>query len=110
MYRYIADDGLQMQNQVVTNMVNGISNGVLVSNYVLLGSYIDDSILICPYNNSIEYQPVSKITEGKNYFKIVLIIFIVAIWIGVVRKQWKQTANEGYTKEKWTNYQNIFKN
>ena len=99
MYKSTADDGLQMQYQVVTNIVNGISNGVLVNNYVLLGSYIDDSILICPYNNSIEYQPVSKITDGQNYFKIVLVISIVAIWIGVFRKQWKKTSNEGYTKE-----------
>ena len=32
---------------MITSKVNGISNGVLVNNFILVGSHIDDAIMIC---------------------------------------------------------------
>ena len=49
----------RIRDIVVTNKLNGVSNGIKVNDKILLGSWGYDGFLICPYNDTIRFNKVS---------------------------------------------------
>ena len=72
----------EMQEQMISSQINGISNGLLVNNFILIGSWVDNSIMICKYDSNAKYVPVSLV-ENHDWITICAVLIISIIWVGV---------------------------
>jgi len=45
-----------VRDLVISNKLNAVSNGIIMGNKAIMGSYLDKGVLVCPFNSDAQYD------------------------------------------------------